>query len=372
MTTADFDRDCLERALVLAAQGQGIVEPNPMVGCVIARDGKVIAEGWHQRYGGPHAEIVALQNLAPGEAAGATMYVSLEPCCHHGKTPPCTDAIIAAKVRRVVIAMQDPAPHVDGGGMQQLQAAGIQVEYGPWEKEARNLNAPYLMLVEQQRPWTIAKWAMTLDGKLATSAGDSQWISNDRSRAIVHELRRRVDGIVIGSGTALRDDPLLTARPPGPRTLTRIVLDSSAQLSASSQLAKTSQESPVLVAVGPQADPERLAALQAAGCEIWHDKAREPYARLANLWRELGRRRMTNVLVEGGAKLFGSLFDNRLIDEVHAFVAPKLAGGGQAASPIAGIGQMNMSEALRLEEVCIQAIEGDAYIQGRVQRRANW
>lgn len=367
MPDHDFDIACMRQALALAAQGRGQVEPNPMVGCIIARNGVVIAEGFHERYGEAHAEANALRKLG-GDARGCTLYVTLEPCCHHGKTPPCSEAVIAAGVSRAVVALRDPFPQVAGGGLQQLKTAGIQVDVGLLEAEAKSLNSPYLMLVEQQRPWTIAKWAMTLDGKLATYTGDSQWISNERSRDIVHALRGRMDAIIVGRGTAERDDPLLTARPAGVRVATRIVLDSHGDLSLGSQLARTAREVPVLVAVGPQADADKLAQLTAAGCEIWQCQANDSFARLASLWRELGRRRFTNVLVEGGAKLLGSLFDARLIDEVHAFVSPKLVGGGQAPSPIAGVGLESMSQAWRLYPPEIEILDGDLYIHGRVTR----
>jgi diaminohydroxyphosphoribosylaminopyrimidine deaminase/5-amino-6-(5-phosphoribosylamino)uracil reductase len=369
--TTPFDIACLQRALTLAAQGRGRVEPNPIVGCVIARDGQVLAEGWHQQFGGPHAEIEALQRLSSiAEARGATIYVTLEPCCHHGKTPPCTGALIAAAPSRVVVAMRDPFPQVAGGGIQQLQAAGIAVEVGLLEAETRALNAPYLMLLEQARPWTIAKWAMTLDGKLATASGDSQWISSEASRAIVHELRGRMDAIIVGRGTAERDNPQLTARPPGPRTPLRVVLDSTLAISLDSHLVQTARETPVMIATGPQADPEKLAALRAVGVEAWQDKSMDAFVRLGNLWREFGRRRFTNVLVEGGAQLLGSLRDAQLIDEVHAFIAPKIVGGQRAPSPIAGVGVNRIAEGLVLAEPQCQVLGGDLYLSGRIQRSA--
>src|SRR5262245_2742469 len=233
-------------ALVLAERGRGVVEPNPLVGAVVVREDTLIGEGWHQRYGGPHAEIHALQ--AAGEAArGATLYVTLEPCCHHGKTPPCTDAILRAGIARVVAAMRDPFPQVSGRGAELLRAVGVAVEMGLCEEAARRLNAPYLTLLTQQRPYVHLKWAMTLDGKIATRTGDSKWISSEASRRRVHELRGRVDGILVGSGTVLADDPLLTARPPGTRIATRIVLDSQGRTPPTCRLAATAREVPTLV-----------------------------------------------------------------------------------------------------------------------------
>jgi diaminohydroxyphosphoribosylaminopyrimidine deaminase/5-amino-6-(5-phosphoribosylamino)uracil reductase len=341
-----------------------------MVGCVIVKAGHVLAEGQHRQFGGPHAEVDALQQLpSPDAARGATIYVSLEPCCHHGKTPPCSDALIAAQPARIVVAMRDPFPKVAGGGIQQLQAAGIAVEVGLLEAEARALNAPYLMLVEQQRPWTIAKWAMTLDGKIATSAGDSQWISGEASRAVVHQLRGRMDAIVVGRGTAERDDPLLTARPAGPRNAARVVLDSTASIPLNSKLVRTARETPTVIAVGPQADPAHLTALEAGGCQVWRDRSNDRLTRLANLWRKFGELRYTNVLVEGGGQLLGALRDAQLIDEVHVFIAPKIIGGVEAPGPIGGVGVDRIGTALQLDAPAIERIGDDVYVSGRVARR---
>ncbi len=367
MDSHDLDVWHMRRALELAVQGQGLVEPNPMVGCVIVRGAEIIGEGWHRRYGGPHAEIEALE-LAGPRAAGATMVVTLEPCCHHGKTPPCTDAVINARIARVVVAQQDPFPQVDGGGIRRLRSAGIEVEVGPLEAEARRLNAPYLMLHQHGRPWIIAKWAMTLDGKTATRSGYSRWISNEQSRAIVHQLRGRVDAILIGRETARLDDPLLTARPPGPRTAVRIVVDSRATLSSSSQLVRTAGDVPVLVAVGkeaPQVDRRRLAG---AGCEVYVCEAEDRSARLGQLLEELGRRRLTNVLVEGGGQLTGCLLDAGQIDEAHVFIAPKLIGGTAAHSPIAGEGIDQIPQAFTFADRQIQQVGSDIYFHGRLRR----
>src|SRR4051812_33330730 len=210
--SSDPSSEHMLRATTLARRCEGFVEPNPMVGCVIVNDGEVVGEGWHQQFGGPHAEVHALK-AAGGGGKGATMFVTLEPCCHQGKTPPCTDAIIAAGILRVVTALRDPFPQVAGGGLKRLAAAGIDVELGLGESDVQQLNAPYLKLVTTGRPWVIAKWAMTLDGKIATRSGYSKWVSGDASRQVAHELRGRVDAIMVGRKTAQLDDPLLTARP---------------------------------------------------------------------------------------------------------------------------------------------------------------
>ena len=365
MDSAEHDLQHMTRAVTLAVRGQGYVEPNPLVGCVIADGERLLAEGWHQRFGGPHAEVEALRQAGPA-ASGATLYVTLEPCCHHGKTPPCTDAVLAAGIRRVVVAQTDPFPQVAGGGIAQLVTAGLQVEVGLLAAEARRLNAPYLKLLGTGRPWLIAKWAMTLDGKIATRTGSSQWISGAASRAVVHQLRGRVDAILVGRATAAADNPQLTARPPGPRIATRLVVDSHASLSLDSHLVRTARDTPVLVAVRPDAPPARRRDLQAAGCEVWSGDAPDRTERLGQLLDELGRRRMTNVLVEGGGELLGSLFDLGAIDEVHVFIAPKLAGGAGAPSPLAGRGIAQMPEAIRLESPLVERLEDDLYVHARV------
>ncbi len=374
---AELDSMFMGRALELAARGQGFVEPNPMVGCVIVNDCEVVGEGWHRKFGEPHAEVEALR-VAGSRAKGTTAYVTLEPCCHHGKTPPCTDALMAAGMRRVVCALRDPFEAVSGRGIAALEAAGIVVEVGLMEAEARRINAPYLKLVTTGQPWVIAKWAMTLDGKIATRSGDSRWISGNASRAIVQELRGRVDGILVGSGTAKRDDPLLTARPKGPRVATRIVIDSKASLSLESQLVRTARATPVLIAVGNDAPQARVDALTAAGCEVLTCRKVDTDAlpeggidhsvSIRALLNELGKRRMTNVLVEGGGQLLGSLFDLGAIDEVHLFIAPKLVGGREAPTPLAGKGMEKIAAALPIADLQVRHIGDDLYLSGRLGR----
>lgn len=364
----DARNDCrmMARAIELAARGEGSVEPNPMVGCVLARDGSIVGEGWHQQFGGPHAEVMAIEAAGPA-ARGATLYVTLEPCCHFGKTPPCTDAILAAGVARVVAAQRDPFPRVDGGGFRQLQAAGLDVEVGPLEPQARQLNAPYRKLLALGRPWVIAKWAMTLDGKLATRTGDSRWISSEASRRIVHQIRGRMDAILVGSGTARIDDPQLTARPHGPRTALRVVLDSKASLSDRSHLVQTAREIPVLVAVGSEAPSSDRTRLEAAGCETLLMSGNSRAERLLSLLDELGRRRLTNVLVEGGAELHGTCFDAGEVDEVHAFISPRIIGGRDATAAVAGLGCELVTQAFRLRDPHVDNIDGDIYVHGRTE-----
>lgn len=365
MDRAELDAWHMRRALELAERGQGLVEPNPMVGCVIARGAEIIGEGWHRAFGQPHAEVEALR-LAGHRASGATMYVTLEPCCHYGKTPPCTQAIIRAGLRRVVVAMRDPFPLVAGKGLAELEHAGIEVSVGLMERESRFLNAPYIKLVIQNRPWVIAKWAMTLDGKIATYTGDSRWISSEVSRNVVHKLRGRVDAVVVGVGTAQADNPLLTARPPGPRTAVRIVLDSLGRLPLESQLAQTARDIPVVVAVSRQAPSDVRRRLESCGCEVFECDGDSHAERLLALLDELGRRRMTNVLFEGGSKVFGTLFDHHLVDEVHVFIAPKIVGGINGRTPVAGIGVERLVHAQGFQTVRCERSGDDFYISGRL------
>ena len=363
MANTDARCDLMSQAFQLARQGQGKVEPNPLVGCVIVRDGKVVGQGFHGQFGGPHAEVEAL-STAGDAASGATAYVTLEPCCHQGKTGPCTEALIQAGVARVVVGCEDPNTQVAGQGIAALRAAGIDVGLMENCDEAIRLIAPFSKLMITGRPWVIAKWAMTLDGKIASHTGSSQWISGEASRAVVHQLRGRVDAILVGRGTADADNPLLTARPPGPRTATRIVLDSQALLSSDCKLIQSLGEAPLLVAMTSNASPRNRKRLADHGAEVFTLSGDTRAEQLASLLDELGRRQMTNLLVEGGGEVFGTLLDLRQIDEVHAFIAPKLVGGATAPGPVAGLGIAEMSTALHLESMQVEMLDADLHVHG--------
>jgi len=364
MAFTPFDEAAMRRALELARQGRGFVEPNPPVGAVVAVGEEIIAEGWHARFGGPHAEVVALA-AAGGRARGATLYVTLEPCCHHGKTPPCTEAILAAGIGRVVVAAGDPFPAVAGRGIEALRAAGLVVETGLLAAEAGRLTAAFRTLVTQGRPWVLAKWAMSLDGRLTASPGQDRWISSPESRGLVHELRSRVDAVAVGIGTALADDPLLTVRAVpgatvGPRRPLRIVLDAQARLPVESTLVQTARDVPVLVAVGPDAPPHRTAPLEAAGCEIWRSAAADRPSRVADLLAELGRRRLTTLLVEGGPTLLAGMFAADQVDEAWVFVAPRILGGAAGTTE-----PLVEPPRLRIEEVSFPG--GDVLVRGTLR-----
>jgi diaminohydroxyphosphoribosylaminopyrimidine deaminase/5-amino-6-(5-phosphoribosylamino)uracil reductase len=360
---SDADILWMRRALALAEHGRGGVEPNPLVGAVVVRDDQVVGEGWHQRYGEAHAEVHAL-TAAGAPARGATLYVTLEPCCHHGKTPPCTDAILRAGVSRVVTAMLDPFPQVAGRGVELLRAAGIPVDIHVGEPEARRLNAPYLKLLATGRPYVHAKWAMTLDGKIATATGDSKWISNEASRRRVHNLRGRMDAILVGRGTVLADDPLLTPRPAGPRTPVRVVLSSTGALPVDCQVLRTARQSPVMVVTVGSLAQQRTQELCEAGCEVLPIGLADRVATIGRLLEELGRRRMTNVLVEGGSAVLGSFFAADAVDEVHVFLAPRIVGGAKALTPVGGNGAAKIAQGLVLSQWDIERVETDFYIHG--------
>ncbi|VTR99173.1 bifunctional diaminohydroxyphosphoribosylaminopyrimidine deaminase/5-amino-6-(5-phosphoribosylamino)uracil reductase RibD [Tuwongella immobilis] len=365
MTALNSHESWMRRALELAARGEGAVEPNPMVGAVVVRDGVCVGEGYHQRYGGPHAEVHALR--AAGEfARGATLYVTLEPCCHFGKTPPCTDAVLQSGIAEVIVAMPDPFPAVAGGGLDILRREGLRVVTGVCRPEAERLNSPYLKRLRTGHPYVIAKWAMTLDGKLAAHTGHSQWISGPESRAMVHHLRGRVDGILVGLGTLLADDPHLVARPASAdesplRIATRIVLTRSGNLPPTAKLLSTIDDAPILIltAVTPDEQPA-LRVWQTAGAGI----VTLPQLTIANALTELGNRRMTNLLVEGGSEILGAFFDAQAIDEVMVFIAPKLVGGRSAPTPIAGTGQPRIPELASLQAVRIDRLGDDCCVRG--------
>ncbi len=358
----------MRRALQLAARGRGYVEPNPLVGCVVVRRGRVIGEGYHERFGGPHAEVEALRECG-GRARGATVYVTLEPCCFHGKTPPCTDALMAAGVGRVVAAMRDPNPRVAGRGLRLLRRAGIATEVGLLAAEAAALNAPFAKLMKERRPWVILKWAQSLDGKIATHTRDSKWITDETMRAHAHRTRGRVDGVIVGSGTVLADDPLLTCRVGRPRRVaTRIVLDTKLRTPAACRLVRTAGEIPTWVFCGLRAPWLRSRTLESAGCVV----RRVPLAAggsgldLPAVLDVLAQAEMTNVLVEGGGALLGSFFDQQLADEAQVYVAPRLIGGREAPGALQGRGIERVGESVLLREAQPRRLGAGWLWQGRL------
>ena len=360
MKPGPADKRFMVRCLELAGRGRGSVEPNPMVGAVVVQRGRVIAEGAHARFGGPHAEVVALDR-AGARARGATLYVSLEPCPHFGKTPPCTDRVLAAGVREVVVAVRDPNPIVSGRGLAALRHGGVKVRTGVLEEEAVRLNRGFFKAHRHGLPYVAAKWAMTLDGKIATRTGNSRWVSGKKARKWVRALRDDFQAILVGANTAERDDPGLRG---GRRDPIRIVLDSHARLPLESQLVRTARERRTIVAVTDSAPASKLRKLERAGVQVIRLEATD----LRVVFEELARSGIHSILVEGGGEVHASLLEGGLADEVLVVVAPKIAGGRDAVTPVEGEGISRMAEALKLEDVTVERLGEDVLIRARTRR----
>jgi diaminohydroxyphosphoribosylaminopyrimidine deaminase/5-amino-6-(5-phosphoribosylamino)uracil reductase len=365
MTSAE-DARWMRRALRLAARGWGRTNPNPMVGAVLVRDGRVVGEGYHRQAGGPHGEIWALR-AAGEQARGATLYVTLEPCCHHGRTPPCTEAIIAAGVRRVVAAMVDPFPQVRGCGLDHLRAAGVAAEVGLLEEQARRLNEGYVKRLASGLPFVSLKAAMSLDGKTATAAGDSQWITGERARRAAHRLRAEHDAVLTGIQTVLADDPRLTVRHLRGRNPRRVVADSGGRTPTTARLLAADARPPV-IAVTDAAPAERREALAAAGAEVWVLPAREGRVDLEALLRRLAEEGTQRVLLEAGGTLTAAALAAGLVDRVYFFIAPCLLGGAGARTPVEGEGVLSLAERHCLRDVRVKRVGEDVLIVGELAR----
>jgi len=352
----------MERALELARRGTGLVSPGPLVGCVIVDPaGLVVGEGFYVFEEVKHAETIAL-SVAGNKARGGTAYVSLEPHAHHGRTAPCTDALIAAGIKRVVASIEDSNPKVSGRGFEHLRNAGVEVQVGLLAEEAARANEAYIHFMRTGRPFVHLKMAVSLDGKIATRTGDSRWVTGPESRARAHELRHQYDAIMIGIGTAIKDDPLLTDRSDRSRRLqlVRIVLDEQLLLPAQSRLVKTTNEAPVIVIAGTGADENRVRELESRGVEIVRKGNRDPF----ELLDELGRRSVQSLLVEGGSGVAGRFIDAGLVNKVTFFVAPKIVGGSEAPGAVGGVGVELMKDALQLEHVEITQRGNDIEVTG--------
>lgn len=352
MPRLDTDQAHLSRAIEIADRGAGRVSPNPLVGAVIVRNGDVMGEGWHQDYGDKHAEVNAIAAAGDADLRGATMYVSLEPCCHHGQQPPCTEAIVAAGIKRVVVASDDPTEKASGRGLGILRDEGIDVQMADGElaARARLQNQAFRKHARSGRPWVVFKSAMSLDGKVATQTGDSKWISTEDSRLLAHRWRASVDGVAVGIGTALADDPQLTARIEGVhRQARRIVFDSTARLPLDSKLVSQAREIPLVVVVSRAAPRSATDGLEMAGAEVIVATGEHEPARVRSALDQLGALSapVTSVLLEGGPHLAGAFLDAGEIDEVRLFIAPLLLGGRSARDPLEGEGVEAISDALR-------------------------
>jgi diaminohydroxyphosphoribosylaminopyrimidine deaminase/5-amino-6-(5-phosphoribosylamino)uracil reductase len=373
-TCTDTDKAHLARAIELAQNGRGAVRPNPVVGAVVARGGEVLGEGWHKEFGGAHAEVNAIEACGLEDLSGATLYVSLEPCCHEGKMPPCTDAILQAGIGRVVVASDDPTDKASGRGLGILRDEGVEVVIADGElaARARLLNQAFRKHARVGRPWVLFKSAMTLDGKVATRTGDSKWISGEDSRRLVHHWRASVDAVVVGIGTALADDPQLTARPDGlpaelERQPRRVVFDTLARLPPTSQLVAAAAEIPLTLVVSRAAARADTDALEAAGVQVLVATGENEPARVRSALDQLGAIGIASVLLEGGPHLAGAFLDAGEIDEVRLFLAPLLLGGSAARDPLEGKGVEHISEALRALTFECDPIGEDLLISARLR-----
>jgi diaminohydroxyphosphoribosylaminopyrimidine deaminase / 5-amino-6-(5-phosphoribosylamino)uracil reductase len=365
MSFSQSDLRFMKMALRLAARGAGWVSPNPMVGAVVVQAGEVVGRGWHRRYGGPHAEIEALRT-AGNLSRGATLYVTLEPCNHHGRTPPCSEAVLAAGVSRVVAAGPDPNPRVSGGGADFLRQHGVQVEMGLLAAEVRRLNEAWFAWVATGRPYVIAKAACSLDGRIATRTGESQWLTGEAARGFGHRLRHECDAILVGAGTVAADDPQLTARLPRRRAKDpiRIVLDSRLRIPSTARLLHLTSPSPTWVACTGAAPLDKIKALKALGVDVLVMPDENGRVALEPLLQELGRRKVQSLLVEGGAEVLGAFLDQRLVDKFYFFYAPKILGGTEAYPAVAGRGIARLAEAHQAQNLSLRRLGPDFLVCG--------
>lgn len=359
----------MERALELAKKGEGTTSPNPLVGAVIVKDGRIIGEGYHEVYGGPHAEVNAVEG-ATEDVEGSTIYVTLEPCSHYGKTPPCAELLVRKKFRKVVIAMTDPNPLVSGRGIAMLRDAGIEVVTGVLEAEARRQNEIFLKYIQTRRPFVIMKTAMTLDGKIATSTGASKWVTGEAAREEVHRLRNRVSAIMVGVNTVLRDDPELTTRlPDGGTDPVRVIVDSTLRIPLDAKVLTLDSPKKTVVATTERADREKLAALSAMkNVEVILVPEKASRVDLPWLMGWLGECRIDSVLVEGGSELNFSMLEENLVDKVITFIAPKLFGGREAKTPVGGEGFAKVEDAVVLKDIRMETFGDDIMVEAYVRK----
>ncbi len=359
------DRDYMNRAIELAKLGMGWTNPNPLVGAVVVKDGHIIGEGFHERFGELHAERNALASLAES-AEGATIYVTLEPCCHYGKTPPCTEAIIEHGIARVVIGSRDPNPKVAGKGASILREAGIRVEEDYMKEECDRLNPVFFHYITSETPYVIMKYAMTADGKIATRTGASKWITGEEARTEVQKLRCRCMGIMAGIGTVLADDPMLNVRIEGGKSPVRIICDSNLRIPPDSKICRTAKEYPTIVACARES--EKIGRLEQLGVQVIRVPDGSGRVDLKKLMRILGEKKMDSILLEGGGTLNDNALQAGIVREIHAYIAPKIFGGSEAKTPVAGIGAALPEEAVRLELEDVSRFGEDLRLIYKVRR----
>ena len=361
----DLDKRYMRMALRLALKGAGRTSPNPMVGAVLVRDRRIIATGYHRRAGSDHAEIVALKR-AGQRARGATLYLNLEPCDHQGRTPPCTAALIRSGVKKVVVGMVDPNPLVSGGGIRRLRRARVQVRVGLLEAECRRLNEAFRKYISRRIPFVILKLAASLDGRIATSTGESRWVTGSGARQYVHHLRDQVDAVIVGAGTVLADDPRLTCRVPGGNDPLRVVLDGRLRISLKAHLLHQREPEKTIVVTGSGAPLKKIAAIQACGATVWKFPLREGRISFAPLLRKLGKMGLLSVMIEGGATTAGWALKEDVVDKVLFFFAPKIIGG-EGIPMIGPLGIKKMSHARKIKDIEVKRLGKDFLVSGYLQ-----
>lgn len=365
MNPTEADASFMDLALELARQGAGWTSPNPMVGAVLVRDGRIVGKGFHKKVGGPHAEVNAIADAGPA-AKGATLYVTLEPCNHSGRTPPCSETILAAGIKKVVSAIDDPNPDVAGGGNARLRAAGIEVVSGVREAEARRFNEIFIHYIKSKTPFVLVKCAATLDGRIATRTGDSKWVSGEASRRYVHELRHAYDGIMVGAGTVLADDPSLTARRPGldSKDPVRIILDARLSIPLDAKLLSPGLAAGTIIVSGPSSHADKRAAIEQTGARVLETETTDSRVDIARLMPILGKMGLASLLIEGGGGVIGSAFASGVVKKVNFFFSPRILGGDDGVPMCRGPGPDLMADAIRLTDMSIHRFENDVMIEG--------
>jgi diaminohydroxyphosphoribosylaminopyrimidine deaminase/5-amino-6-(5-phosphoribosylamino)uracil reductase len=362
-----LDNYYMERAIEISKKAVGFVNPNPLVGAVIVKDNRIIGEGYHEYFGGPHAEVNAFKN-AKEDVEGATMYVTLEPCSHYGKTPPCADAIVKSKIAKVVVGMIDPNPQVSGRGIEILRSNGIDVIVGVMDKEIKKTNEIFIKYITQKRPFCIMKTAMTIDGKISTSTGDSKWISNEKSRSYVHELRQNVTGIMVGIGTVLADDPELTTRRQDKisKNPIRIVIDSKAKIPLESKVLKCDDKTKTIIATTEFAKDSKVEAIKQKGAVVIVTKSKNGWVNLTELMSLLCEMGIDSILLEGGSTLNYSALQEGIVDKVITFISPKIFGGTTGKTPVGGQGVEHVSDSIVLRDAEVTRFDEDIMIEAYV------
>lgn len=362
-----MDNKYMAKALELAKKGIGNTSPNPLVGAVIVKDHRIIGEGYHQVYGGPHAEVNAFRN-AKEDVEGATMYVTLEPCSHYGKTPPCANAIVEKKIAKVVIGMKDPNPLVAGNGIRILEENGIEVVCGVLEEECKRINEIFIKYITTKTPFVIMKTAMTLDGKIAAYTGDSKWITGEDSRKYVHEIRNNLTGIMVGVGTVLKDNPMLTTRIDGGKNPIRIIVDSKCRTPLDAKVLDIDDNSRCIIATTENADSEKIEQLKDKGAIVITTPAKNGRVDLGYLMKQLGEMKIDGILLEGGSELNYSALEEGIVDKILCFIAPKIIGGNNAKTPVGGQGKALVRDAVKLSNININSFKDDVLIEGYIQK----